>query len=201
MAKTVDGLLPLRVVWRRIDGIYADPLELKENSRLGTPGLLGAIRKQEVTVVNALGSGVLESRVWSAFLPELCKVLLHEELKLTNLQSFWWGDQEFQSRFSDEKDDWMISPAFSSNLVFEEDQHSLTEIDHSMVIAQERLSLSTTPAYRHQRLSPAPMTLRMFLVRTPDGWEVMPGGLLELGPVIRQILFHCKREERLLMSG
>ena len=181
MAKTVDGLLPLRVVWRRIDGIYADPLELKENSILGTPGLLGAIRKQEVTVVNALGSGVLESRVWSAFLPELCKVLLHEELKLTNLQSFWWGDPEFQSRFSDEKDDWMITPAFSSNLVFEEDQQSLTGIDHSMVVAQERLSLSTTPAYRHQRLSAAPMTLRMFLVRTPDGWEVMPGGFARIG--------------------
>ena len=33
LVKTVDGLLPLRVVWRRIDGAYADPLELKENSK------------------------------------------------------------------------------------------------------------------------------------------------------------------------
>ena len=85
------------------------------------------------------------------FPPRTCKVLLHEELKLANLQSFWWGDPEFQSRFSDEKNDWMITPAFSSNLVFEEDQQSLTGIDHSMVVAQERLSLSTTPAYRHHR--------------------------------------------------
>ena len=69
MVKTVDGLFPLRVVWRRIDGIYADPLELKENSRLGTPGLLGAIRKQEVTVVNALGSGVLEKSDLVCFPP------------------------------------------------------------------------------------------------------------------------------------
>ena len=44
MVRTVAGLQPVSVLWRRLDAIWADPLELERASRLGTPGLLGAIR-------------------------------------------------------------------------------------------------------------------------------------------------------------
>ena len=196
LVKTVDGLLPLRVVWRRIDGAYADPLELKENSKLGTPGLIGAIRKQEVTLVNGLGSGVLENRIWSAFLPELCELLLEEELKLPNLKSFWSGDPEFKLRFREERDLWNFAPAFSSSLPFEmggptehlstEDCSLFSGTGGNLFVAQERASLSTTPVYRDGKLAAAPMTLRMFLVRTTDGWEVMPGGLARIGAIDRE---------------
>ena len=196
LVKTVDGLLPLRVVWRRIDGAYADPLELKENSKLGTPGLLGAIRQQEVTLVNGLGSGVLENRVWSAFLPELCELLLKEELKLPNLKSFWSEDPEFKFRFREERDLWNFAPAFSSSLPFEmggpteqlftENCSLFSGTGSNLFVAQERTSLSTTPVYRDGKLAAAPMTLRMFLVRTTDGWEVMPGGLARIGAIDRE---------------
>ena len=128
-------------------------------------------------------------------------MLLHEELKLANLQSFWCGGREFQSRLREEKDDWMITPAFSSNLVFEKDDRLLAGIDHSMVVAQERLSLSTTPVYRHQRLLAAPMTLRMFLVRTSNGWEAMPGGFARIGSNDQADSISLQKEERFQMSG
>ena len=62
MVRTVAGLRPVSVLWRRLDAAFADPLELDASSRLGTPGLVGALRQGSVTLVNALGSGILETR-------------------------------------------------------------------------------------------------------------------------------------------
>ena len=45
MVRTVRGLEPLGLLWRRIDGEFADPLELNEGSQIGTPGLIGALRR------------------------------------------------------------------------------------------------------------------------------------------------------------
>ncbi len=44
MVRTVAGLRPVSVLWRRLDAAFADPLELDARSRLGTPGLVEALR-------------------------------------------------------------------------------------------------------------------------------------------------------------
>ena len=79
MVRTVAGLHPVSVLWRRLDARYADPLELDGGSRLGTPGMVEAIRSGSLTMVNALGSGVLESRALLAFLPRIARALLGED--------------------------------------------------------------------------------------------------------------------------
>src|SRR5690606_1981216 len=48
MVRTVEGSRPVSVLWRRLDAAYADPLELEAGSRLGTPGLVGAVRQGSV---------------------------------------------------------------------------------------------------------------------------------------------------------
>ena len=58
MVRTVSGPKPVSVLWRRLDAAFADPLELRADSRIGTPGLAEAVRQGSVTVVNALGSGI-----------------------------------------------------------------------------------------------------------------------------------------------
>jgi hypothetical protein len=85
MVRTVAGLEPVSVLWRRLDASYADPLELDAGSRIGAPGLVGAVRRGSVTLVNALGSGVLETRALLAFLPRIAEVLLGEPLKIPNI--------------------------------------------------------------------------------------------------------------------
>ena len=72
MVRTVSGLKPVSVLWRRMDAAFADPLELNPQSQIGTPGLAEALRHGSVSLVNALGSGILETRAFLAFLPELC---------------------------------------------------------------------------------------------------------------------------------
>src|SRR5579871_3326219 len=62
MVRTVEGPKALSVLWRRVDSAFLDPLELKPESRIGAPGLAAAIRRGAATVVNAIGSGILETR-------------------------------------------------------------------------------------------------------------------------------------------
>ncbi len=82
MVRTISGLQPVSVLWRRIDAAWIDPLELDETSRIGLPGLVGAVRRHGVTTVNALGSGAVEAPGFSACLPGICETLRGEDLLL-----------------------------------------------------------------------------------------------------------------------
>ncbi len=62
--KTLPGLRRVHAILRRMDDDYCDPLELRPDSTLGVPGLLGAVRAGRVTLANGLGSGLLESAAW-----------------------------------------------------------------------------------------------------------------------------------------
>ncbi|KAA0969085.1 circularly permuted type 2 ATP-grasp protein [Aureimonas fodinaquatilis] len=80
--RTVEGARPICVLWRRLDADYADPLELYSGSRIGTPGLLRAVRSGRVHFANALGAGILETPELRAFQPAMARALLGEELQL-----------------------------------------------------------------------------------------------------------------------
>lgn len=82
MVRTISGLQPVSVLWRRIDAARIDPLELDETSRIGLPGLVGAVRRHGVTMVNALGSGAVEAAGFCARLPRICEALRGEDLLL-----------------------------------------------------------------------------------------------------------------------
>ncbi len=91
--RTIDGPQPLGVLWRRLDSPWCDPLELDERSRLGTPGLVAAIRAGHVTMANALGAGALETQAFLAFLPRLCQTLRGERLLIPNVATWWCGQE------------------------------------------------------------------------------------------------------------
>lgn len=197
MVRTVAGLRPISVLWRRLDAAWADPLELNEGSRLGTPGLLSAIRAGNVTMVNALGSGVVEARAFLAFMPRICRALLGEPLKLANVATWWCGQSAEREYVKANAGRMTIGKAFSTRLLFDLDDVSAIGgaftramqetvgnwIDHGagQLVGQEAVTLSTTPALVEGRLVPRPMSLRVFLARTGDGWKVMPGGFARIG--------------------
>ena len=76
--RSLGTLKRVDVVLRRVDADYADPLDLRADSRLGVVGLVEVLRRGAVTVVNTLGSGILESPGLLRFLPELAELLLGE---------------------------------------------------------------------------------------------------------------------------
>src|SRR3981189_702418 len=59
--KTLEGLQPVDVIFRRVDDSFCDPLELRSDSSLGVAALVEAARAGNVTIANALGSGVIET--------------------------------------------------------------------------------------------------------------------------------------------
>ncbi len=197
MVRTVEGSRPVTVLWRRLDAAWADPLELDANSRLGTPGLVGAVRQGSVTMVNALGSGVLEMRALMAFLPRIARELTGSPLILPNIATWWCGQEAERAHVRAHQDRMMIGPAHSTRLPFEAEDATLLggrlrpparealdawlEAEGADLVGQEAVTLSTTPAFERGRLVPRPMSLRVFLARTSRGWQVMPGGFARIG--------------------
>ena len=196
LVRTVAGPAPVSVLWRRVDASWADPLELSSGSTLGTPGMLGAVRAGNVTMVNALGSGVLEARAFLAFMPKIAEALLGEPLKIPNIATWWCGQRAERAYVMENAERMMIGDAFETRMVFDTDDALHTdrparpapaelaewiEAHGPGLVGQEAVTLSTTPAFEGDRLVPRPMTVRVFLARTADGWEVMPGGFARIG--------------------
>lgn len=192
MVRTVAGPIPIDVLWRRLDSNFADPLELDPQSKLGTPGLVAAVRRGSVTLVNALGSGILEIRALQAFLPRICERLMGRPLALPNIATWWCGQQAEAAHVLANMERMLIGEAISTSLPFDPDPLSAARLDPQALnealqangagyVGQEVVTLSTTPALVDGSLRPRPMSLRVFLARTPTGWEVMPGGYARIG--------------------
>ncbi|MHB2266574.1 circularly permuted type 2 ATP-grasp protein [Aliihoeflea sp. PC F10.4] len=189
MVRTVSGLEPVGALWRRLDASYADPLELDGRSQLGTPGLVSALRAGTLSMVNALGVGILETRALLAFMPRLGEILTGRQPCLPNVATWWCGDQAARAHI-DGRTDLHWSAALSTRLPYEGDLPLGTHgfADPSMTpdalrlahpelfVAQEIVSLSATPVLEEGCLAAGQCSLRVFLARTPQGWQALPGG-------------------------
>lgn len=196
MVRTVAGLRPVGVLWRRLDAAFADPLELDHNSHIGTPGMVEALRAGTVSIVNALGSGILETRAFLAFMPAISKRLLGEELVMPSIATWWCGQASEREYVAANIGKMVIGPAYSTKPFFDDNEQSVLgsslrdtaqasitdwlRTDGAKLAGQEVVTLSTTPAWVDGRLAPRPMSLRVFAARTRDGWQIMPGGFARI---------------------
>src|SRR5690606_466787 len=163
MVRTVAGLKPVSVLWRRMDASFVDPLELRYDSHIGTPGMVEALRNGSISMINALGTGILETRALAAFMPRLSKHLLDAPLELPEIATWWCGQGAEQEYVLDNFDSLMIGPAFGTTLPFDdvrgtalggsmsaEQKAQLKEriASHGKsYVGQEPVKLSTTPVY------------------------------------------------------
>ena len=111
--RTIAGLKRADVLVRRVDADFIDPLELNGPPKLGTPGLVEAIRSGGVAVLNLPGSGVLESKALLGFLPRLSRRLLGEELQMPNIATWWCGQPLERARVEADLAMLAIAPAFN----------------------------------------------------------------------------------------
>ncbi|URK87005.1 circularly permuted type 2 ATP-grasp protein [Rhizobium sp. RCAM05350] len=197
MVRTVAGLKPVGVLWRRLDAAFADPLELNQSSHIGTPGIVEALRSGSVSIVNSLGSGILETRAFLAFMPNICRHLLGEDPVLPSIATWWCGQQPERDQVAENIEKMVIGPAYSTRPFFDDNGRSVLRsslrdtakisvadwlrTDGPKLVGQEVVTLSTTPAWVNGKLTPRPMSLRVYVARTRDGWQVMPGGFARIG--------------------
>ncbi len=197
MVRTVSGNKPVSVLWRRMDAAFADPLELDDTSRIGTPGLVNSIRSGHLSMVNALGTGVLETRAFLAFLPRIAREWLGQPLALPNIATWWCGAQTARDYVAAHAERMTLGDALSQDLPFETDKHTIVagrladgsaaDVPGTLarrgadLVGQQAVRLSTTPVYEQGALVPRPVMLRVFAARTAQGWSIMPGGYARIG--------------------
>lgn len=186
--KSIDGLQRVDIIIRRVDDEWCDPLELRIDSRLGIPGLLQVIRNGNVMVINPPGSSVLENSAYNAFLPSLCRYYLGEPLLLPSVATWWCGQPRELQNTLDNLGKLIIKKAnrkqvFRSVYAKELSKAELSQLraqilqNPSEYVAQEEVSFSTTPAFINGQIEPRYAAIRAFLTATPNGYQVMDGGL------------------------
>jgi uncharacterized circularly permuted ATP-grasp superfamily protein/uncharacterized alpha-E superfamily protein len=191
--KTLSGLERVDVILRRVDDDFCDPLELRNDSILGVPGLVEVIRAGNVVMANALGTGLVQSPAFMPFLPGLCRHILGEELKMPSVATWWCGQKAARDHVEKHLDKLIIKPAFRSHLrtpdpdkVWSEEERAALvrhiEFDPDLFVAQERVEFPTALSLEKDGFVSRPVGLRVFLVATEDGYQVMPGGLTRVSP-------------------
>jgi uncharacterized circularly permuted ATP-grasp superfamily protein/uncharacterized alpha-E superfamily protein len=199
--KTLGGLRRVHGILRRLDDDFCDPVELRADSALGVPGLLGVVRAGRVMLANALGSGVLESAAWMGFIPAAAERLLGEKLLLPSVATWWCGEAPALSYVIENIERLVIKPTYPNQnfgAVFGRDldaQARATLIERIQTrphayVAQERLAFSQAPVWRSaggggggaqvHGFAARALGIRVYAVATPDGYRVMPGGLARI---------------------
>ncbi|HSU34604.1 MAG TPA: circularly permuted type 2 ATP-grasp protein, partial [Propionibacteriaceae bacterium] len=185
--RVLGKLEQVDVILRRVDSTWMDALELRPGSRLGVTGLLECVRQGTVSVVNNLGSGVLENPALLPYLPELCERLLGQQLRLPSVDTWWCGDPAGLGYVLDHLDSIVVRPISRGHgrsvrgaaLTEEQRQQLKAKImaaPHRFV-GQEVLQLSSAPTSDQDRLVRRSLVLRSFAVRSGDSYTAMLGGL------------------------
>ncbi len=191
--RSVGALEPVDVILRRVDGWFCDPLELKPDSQLGVPGLLEVARLGNVSVVNTLGSSVLENPALMAFLPRLSEHLLGAPLRLPSAPTWWCGEQDSRAYVLANLEALILRPtsrriAPAALLGSECSSTELERLRAAIVarprdwVAQEPLAMACAPTLTEAGLESRRSVLRAFAVARRDSYVVMPGGLTRVAP-------------------
>jgi uncharacterized circularly permuted ATP-grasp superfamily protein/uncharacterized alpha-E superfamily protein len=202
--QTLDGLMPVDVILRRVDDSFCDPIELRSDSFLGVAGLVEAVRAGNVVVANALGAGLIESPAFMPFLPLLSQRLLGERLKLPSVATWWCGQPQPLQYVLDNLDYLVIKPAFPAHGLEPVFGGKLTGDERPRMIkrmrerpyefaGQELLDLSTVPVWSQDSLTPRRVVLRVFVAASGDSWVVMPGGLARVSPSLDTAVVSMQR--------
>ncbi|TGJ98191.1 carboxylate--amine ligase [Leptospira langatensis] len=204
--KTVEGLQQVDVIFRRVDDWYMDPLELKGDSLLGVPGILGAVRAGNVVVANPIGSGFLENRAIHAYLSILCKFYLGEELILPNVPTLWMGEESSRNEVFSNPHKYVLKPAIRSPLDPSIFLSSLSDAEKEewkqrvgarpeRYVAQEILTGSTCPIFsgNSEELLVGKSVLRTFTTLSENGYISMPGGLVRVSPKPDELIITNQR--------
>lgn len=201
--KSLEGLHQVDVILRRVDDAYCDPLELRQDSRLGVTGLLQAARLGHVAIANPVGSSILENPGLMPFLQRIARHFLGEELKLPSVAT-WWCGQKRECKFVLENLDKLVikkiyrsqsyRAIFGAQLTADEQETVRARIlrHPHLYTGQEMVSFSTAPSLVDGWVEPRHAVLRSFLVASENSYIAMPGGLTRIAEQQGELLVSNK---------
>jgi uncharacterized circularly permuted ATP-grasp superfamily protein/uncharacterized alpha-E superfamily protein len=184
--RSLGTLKRVDVVFRRVDAAYVDPLDLRPDSHLGVVGLVEAQRRGTVSVVNTVGSGILESPGLQRFLPQLAERLLGEKPLLDTPQLYWAGIDRERSHLLANMSSLMIrstvgGPSVVGPALSSDEREELTRRIEAVPwqwIGQDLPQFSSAPTdHDPSGLAAASVGCRVFAVSQSGGYAAMVGGL------------------------
>ncbi|WP_209506728.1 MULTISPECIES: circularly permuted type 2 ATP-grasp protein [unclassified Ruegeria] len=186
--RTTKGYKPIDVLYRRVDDDFLDPLNFNPDSALGVPGILDVYRAGGITITNAPGTGIADDKAIYSYMPEIVEFYTGEKPLLQNVPTWRCSDPESLSYVLDNLSDlvvkevhgsggygMLIGPTASKKEIsaFRDKLKSRP----ANYIAQPTLSLSTVPIFARSGLAPRHVDLRPFVLVSPEGIKITPGGL------------------------
>jgi uncharacterized circularly permuted ATP-grasp superfamily protein len=186
--RTTEGPQRVDVIYRRIDDEFIDPLVFRPDSALGVPGLMSAYHAGNVTLTNAVGTGVADDKAIYSYMPEIIKFYLGEEPILKNVPTYRCREPEALKYVLDHLEELVVKEVHGSGgygmLVGPHASKEQIELFRAKLkaspagfIAQPTLALSTCPTYVESGVSPRHVDLRPFVLTGSDGVRIVPGGL------------------------
>ena len=186
--RTTLGYTPIDVLYRRVDDEYLDPLTFNPSSMLGVPGIMDVYRSGGITIANAPGTGVADDKAIYSFMPEIVEFYTGEKPLLPNVPTFRCAEPDDLAYVLDNIADLVVKEVHGSGGygMLIGPTSSKREIANfatklrarpESYIAQPTLALSTVPIFAKAGLAPRHVDLRPFVLVSPNGVDITPGGL------------------------
>ncbi|MCW8820717.1 MAG: circularly permuted type 2 ATP-grasp protein [Sulfurovum sp.] len=201
--KSLSGLEKINTLLRRVDDNFSDPLELRNDSRLGVAGLVESMRQDNLNMINPIGSAVLENIGLNPFMKKIAQYFLKEDLILPQIATWWCGQKKELDYVLAHLDTLVIKKIdraadikiyFGKNLSQEErnDLIILLQKNPYQYVAQEDVDFSTVPYYGNGKIEPRNAVIRSFCLRKKDNYTVMNGGLVRMAESKDSLLVSSK---------
>jgi uncharacterized circularly permuted ATP-grasp superfamily protein len=186
--RTTEGLKRVDVIYRRIDDEFLDPLAFRSDSALGVPGLMSAYHAGNVTLANAVGTGIADDKAIYSYMPEILKFYLGEEPILKNVPTWRCREEDHLYYVLEHLVDLVVKEVHGSGgygmlIGPTSDKATLAsfraklKVDPKNFIAQPTLALSTCPTCVESGIAPRHVDLRPFVLTGRDRIRIVPGGL------------------------
>ncbi|RFU11765.1 circularly permuted type 2 ATP-grasp protein [Rhodobacteraceae bacterium W635] len=186
--RTTRGYKPIDVLYRRVDDDFLDPLNFTPESQLGIPGIMDVYRSGGITIANAPGTGIADDKAIYSYMPEIVEFYTGERPLLENVPTWRCSDPDALAYVLDNLADlvvkevhgsggygMLIGPTATKKEIAAFRRKLRARPGH--YIAQPTLALSTVPIFSRAGLAPRHVDLRPFVLCSPEGVRITPGGL------------------------
>ena len=186
--RTTRGYKPIDVLYRRVDDEFLDPLNFNPESALGVPGILDVYRAGGITIANAPGTGIADDKAIYSYMPEIVEFYTGEKPILKNVPTWRCSDPQSLAYVLDNLSELVVKEVHGSGgygmlIGPAASKRELAAFRRKLkarpanYIAQPTLSLSTVPIFARSGLAPRHVDLRPFVLVSPEGVKITPGGL------------------------
>jgi len=186
--RTTEGPQRIDVLYRRVDDSFLDPLVFHPGSMLGAPGMMSAYTAGNLTLANAVGTGISDDKAIYSYMPEIIRFYTGEDALLDNVPTWRCREPKSRSYVLDHLAELVVkevdgSGGYGMLVGPHATKEQLDEFGAKLranpegFIAQPTLSLSTCPTFVENGIAPRHVDLRPFVLTGADGTRIVPGGL------------------------